>query len=238
MPGRRSVPVSLAAAAVAAALLIPGGGQPAGAGAGTGSIRLVASIEGMRPPSVGVRVRVECRAGRDVLLERTLRFGPHRRRVRIVRGVPAPARCRIEETGDSGALLVTYAVSGEITTDAPAVRVQPGETARVDVVASFPSSEAVGTIAVTKEVRGTAAVGANAVVEVRCRGQSPSTVTFPAEGGHDVVAVDVEPGGTRCRVRETRDAGADATIIRPRRGTVVLTVDEPTAEVTVTNVFG
>jgi hypothetical protein len=39
-------------------------------------------------------------------------------------------------------------------------------------------------------------------------------------------------------VRETRDAGADATIIRPRRGTVVLTVDEPTAEVTVTNVFG
>src|SRR5262245_41839524 len=228
----------LVAAMIAATLCVAtfDAGAITGAGADTGIIRVTIAIEGRPSADFTLRLRVRCRAAGEQTLDRVLIFDEVR--TRTIKGLDAPTRCRVVQPDDLGSGLMLYEVDGEASPGPLRLEVAPGDQIDVSATASFPSSAAVGTIDVTKRVVGAPAPGTTYVVEVRCGGGDVQVVTFPATGGTEVAIVDVTARRRVCTVRETRRGGADRTSTEPRRGTVTLDVDHPTAEVTGTNSYG
>ena len=102
---------------------------------------------------------------------------------------------------------------------------------------TYPSSTAVGSIAVTKQVVGSAPAGAEFVVRVRCADGTNTEVRFPAQGGTEVVPVEVGQDATTCEVEETERGGAGAVRYAPG-SSVTLDLAHAIRDVVVTNDFG
>ena len=230
--------VPLVAAVIAATLCFAAvdGAAIAAAAEDTGTIRVTTAIEGRPSADFTLRLRVRCRTGGEQTFDRVLVFDEVR--TRTIKGLDAPTRCSVTQPDDLGSGLMLYEVDGGAAPGRPRFDVVPEDQVDVSATASFPSSAAIGTIEVTKEVVGQPEPGTTYVVEVRCGRGTVQVVTFGATGGTEVAFVDVTAQPRVCTIRETRRGGADRTTTKPRSGKVTVDVDHPTADVTVTNSYG
>jgi hypothetical protein len=202
----------------------------------TGSIAVEKQTEGQVPANATFEVFVDCE-GDDH--DETLTFtAPHDLGPKSADNIPVDTECTVEETENSGATLVEYALDGGASSmDPPTVTI--GESLQLVTVTNFfPSSTATGVITVEKAVEGTPPAGASYEVHVTCTDGTDETLTFGAEGGTDeITGIQIPEGGTECTVEETGDGGAAQVSYSPADPTFTLTLEEPIGDVLITNAF-
>lgn len=204
-----------------------------------GTISVTVATDGMPPTDASFRVRVACTKGRREVERRVLTFDAESPRTQVVQGIPLPARCTVTQTEGAGATLVEYASGDRRSQEPPSFELNATARteARVAVTNSFPSSTAVGTLVITKEVTGSPSGAAGYVVRVTCEGGFEADVELPAAGGTEVVPITLDPAGTTCALEETERGGAIDVQYSPSQTGITLDLDAPTLDVTITNRF-